>query len=344
MTAPRPFLDVGKLDSDLLAALLSELARDASVVVGPGIGCDVAVIDTGADDYLLLKCDPITFATDEIGYYAVTVNVNDIATAGGRPRWFLATLLLPETTTTPALVRTIYDQLTRACAHYGVLLVGGHTEVTHGLDRPVCMGTLVGEVARERLVTGRGAQVGDTILMTKAVAVEGTALIAREKRPELVAAGFSESLLDRSAAMLHDPGIGVLAEAQAACDAAVVHAMHDPTEGGLATALWEMAVAAEIGLRVEAEAIPCYPETERLCQHFGLDPLGLIASGSLLIAVAPADAPPVIRACEARGIACTPIARAVEAAAGCRLTRAGTEPPLTRFDQDEIGKLFAAAD
>lgn len=333
-------LKVGKLDLELLSELLGGIPRDASVVVPPGIGCDVAVIDAGGDDYLLLKSDPITFATDEIGHYAVTVNVNDIATAGGVPRWFLGTLLLPEGATTPALVRSIYDQLKAACARYGVLLVGGHTEVTHGLDRPLFAGALVGQVARDRLVTNRGVRVGDVVLLTKAVAVEGTSIIAREKRAALLAAGFDAAWLDRCAAMLHEPGIGVLEEARAACEAAAVHAMHDPTEGGVATGLWEMALAAGIGLRVDGDAIPIFPETARLCAHFGLEPLGLIASGSLLIAVDHRDAPGVIAACVGRGIACAQIAGATAPEAGCRLTRSGIETALPRFDQDEIARLF----
>ncbi len=340
MKNPRDLLKVGKLDAELLASLVSGLPADPSVIVGSGVGCDVAVIDNGGDGYLLLKSDPITFATDEIGHYAVTVNVNDIATAGGRPRWFLATLLLPETSTTPELVRSIFAQIEDACAAHGILLVGGHTEVTYGLDRPIIAGALIGEVARERLVTNRGAQVGDALLLTKGIAVEGTSIIARERRDDLEAAGFSAAMLGECAGMLHEPGICVLPESQAACEAAPVHAMHDPTEGGIATALWEMATASGIGMRIEGDALPIYPATEALCGHFDLDPLGLIASGSLLIATAAEDAQAVIAACSARAIACTRIGTATRAEQGCILVRDGSESPLPRYDQDEIGKVF----
>ena len=340
MPTPTDPLKIGKLDMELLAELIGDIPRDGSVVVGPGVGCDVAVIDGGGDKYLLLKSDPITFATDEIGHYAVTVNVNDIATAGGLPRWFLGTLLLPENATTPDLVRSIYDQLKAACAEYGVLLVGGHTEVTYGLDRPIFSGALVGEVAKDRLVTNRGAQVGDAILLTKGIAVEGTSIIAREKRELLLAAGFAADWLDRCGAMLHEPGIGVLAEAQAACKVAQVHTMHDPTEGGLAMGLWEMAIASDIGLRINRAVIPIFQVTRRLCAHFDLDPLGLIASGSLLLAVDPDETQGVIDACLEAGVSCTQIGRAVEAEEGCQIVDNGKEIELPRFDQDEIGKVF----
>jgi len=333
-------LPVGKLDMHLLAELIGDLPRDPGVVVGSGIGCDVAVLDIGAPYYLLLKSDPITFATDEIGHYAVTVNVNDIACAGGLPRWLVATLLLPETTTTEALVRDIFRQLRQACARHGVLLVGGHTEVTHGLDRPIIVCGMVGDVPVDRLVTSGGAKPGDALLLTKGIAVEGTSLIAREKRAELLSAGFEGPFINRCAGMLHEPGICVLDEARAASLAAPVHAMHDPTEGGVATGIWELADAAGVGMRVDGDALPVYPETRALCAHFGLDPLGLIASGALLIAAAPGDASTIIEACARRQIPCAVIGAVTEPGTGCILVTDGAETRLPRFDQDEIGKLF----
>jgi len=257
------------------------------------------------------------------------------------PRWFLGTLLLPEHATTPELVRAIYDQLKSACAKYGVLLVGGHTEVTYGLDRPLFSGALVGEVSKEDLVTGRGVQPGDAILLTKAVAIEGTSIIAREKRDALLAAGFEAGFLDACANMLHDPGIGVLAEARAACGAARVHAMHDPTEGGLATGLWELALAGGVGLRVDGDAIPVHEATRRLCGHFGLDAFGLIASGSLLVACAPQDAEAIAAGCRDICVPCTVIGHATHEDDGCVVFRDGREQPLLRFDQDEIGRIFS---
>src|SRR6185436_13997962 len=97
------------------------------------------------DRLLIAAADPITFATDAIGYYAVTVNADDIAVMGGTPRWFLATLLLPERGTTPDLVRDIFAQVRRACDDLGIALAGGHTEVTVGLQRPLLSGHMLGE-------------------------------------------------------------------------------------------------------------------------------------------------------------------------------------------------------
>jgi hydrogenase maturation factor len=275
-------LPVGKLSGDTCSAssrsTCVEVSRRkrARVVVGPRVGEDAAVLDMG-DRYLVATTDPITFATDAAGWYALHVNANDVAVRGARPAWFLATLLLPEGATEPERVEELFAEITEACAAIDVALVGGHTEVTAGLARPLVIGAMLGEVAKDRLVTTGGARPGDTLLLTKGVPLEGAALIARERGEEAARRGVPTDVIDRARALLRRPGISVVPDARAATDAARVHAMHDPTEGGLATACWEMAEAAEAGVRVERERVPLLPEGARLCAAFGLDPLGTIA-------------------------------------------------------------------
>lgn len=333
-------LPVGKLRAEALERLFDKYApADARVVVGPRIGEDAAVIEMG-DRYLVATTDPITFATEEIGWYALQVNANDLAVRGARPRWFLATLLLPAEATTDALVEQIFSQIGQACEAMEVSLVGGHTEVTHGLDRPIVVGTMLGEVSKDKLVTTRGARVGDSLLLTKGVPLEGAALIAREKEPELIRRGVPRSLIEQARNFLHRPGLSVVPEATLATELAPVHSMHDPTEGGVATALWELARASEVGLRVERERIPILPEGERLCREFGLDPLGTIASGTLLLALAPADAALVLHACAREGIDCAFIGQVVPEAQGVTLVEGGRARSMPTFPQDEITKLF----
>src|SRR5574337_893370 len=218
-------LPVGKLRAETLQRLFDKYAPgDARVVVGPRIGEDAAVVEMG-DRYLVATTDPITFATDEIGWYALQVNANDLAVRGARPRWFLATLLLPEQATTDAVVEQMFSQIGQACAEMEVSLVGGHTEVTHGLDRPIVVGTMLGEVARDKLVTTRGARVGDSLLLTKGVPLEGAALIAREKEAELLRRRSEPSLIERARSFLHRPGLSVVPEALLAVELAPVHSM-----------------------------------------------------------------------------------------------------------------------
>ena len=335
------FLPNGKLDAELLGRLLGAIPRAPEALIGPGVGHDVTVLDLGQEELLLATTDPITFATDDVGYYSVAVNANDIATAGGIPRWFLATVLLPEGQTTPELVERVFKQITDTCTKAGAFLVGGHTEVTCTGEGPVVVGQMLGTVRRDRLVRPDGMKAGDAILLTKQVPLEGTALIARECREDLLQSGdYEPAFIDECAALLYEPGIMVLPEAQAICNVVQPQAMHDPTEGGLATGLWEMAQASGVGLRINYEAVPLLPQGLRLCQEFGLDPLGVIASGSLLIAVAPNAVAVAIAACRAAGVACAAIGEATPASEGVILVRDGRERELPRYDQDEITKVL----
>jgi hydrogenase maturation factor len=340
-------LPVGKLRAETLERLLARhlapaAAADGRVVVGPRVGEDAAVIDLG-DRYLVATADPVTFATDEPGWYALQVNANDLAVRGARPRWFLATVLLPEAGVDEAAVEALFAGLAAAAAELGVVVVGGHTEVTAGLDRPIIAGAMLGEVARERLVTTAGARVGDAVLLTKGVPLEGAALLARERGDEARRRGVPPAVVRRAAGFLRDPGLSIVPEARLAAERAGVHAMHDPTEGGLATACWELARAGEVGLAVERERIPVLPEGAALCEAFGLDPLGTIASGALLLAVAPAEAGPLAAALGGAGIACAAIGRVTPAGEGVTLAAGGRVRPMPHYHQDEIARVFAGA-
>jgi hydrogenase expression/formation protein HypE len=335
-------LPIGKLRAGTLQAIFDKHQfKDPRVVVGPRVGEDAAVIDMG-DRYLIATSDPITFATTEVGWYALHVNANDIAVRGARPRWFLATLLLPAGSTTEASVDGLFAELHAACDELEVTLVGGHTEVTHGLDRPIIAGTMLGEVEKDRLVTTRGARVGDAVVMTKGVPLEGAAIIAREKEAELRALGISPAVIRRARGFLKTPGLSVRPEAEIACELTTVHAMHDPTEGGIATALVELADAAGVGLRIDRDRIMVLPEGKALCAAFGLDPLGTIASGALLITLAPADAGIVIHALARESIDCHFIGQVVPREQGVTLVSGSRQEPMPVFAQDEITRLFQA--
>ncbi len=336
-------LPVGKLRAEMLQAFLDKApARDSRVVVGPRIGEDAAVIDMG-DRYLVATTDPITFAADDAAWYALHVNANDLAVRGARPRWFLATLLFPAGATTEESVARLFAQLIEACEELEVSLVGGHTEITHGLSRPLIVGTMLGEVERDKLVTTGGARVGDAVVLTKGVPLEGACIIAREREAELLARGVSAATIRRAKAFLRAPGISVLPEAEIACELATVHAMHDATEGGLATALHELAVASGVGLRIDRDRIAILPEAAAICGAFGLDPLGTLASGALLLALAPADAGIVIHAFAREGIDSHFIGQVVPRDKGLTLVEGARVEPLPVFHQDELTRLFGEA-
>jgi hydrogenase expression/formation protein HypE len=334
---PFPY-PTGKLPLEDLSRFLARYTRkDPSVIVAPGIGKDATVISFG-DRYLVAKTDPITFATDQIGWYAVHINANDVAAMGGTPRWFLATLLLPEGKTGPKEAEEIFAQISGACEELGILLCGGHTEITHGLGRPILVGLMLGEVEKDKLVSPDKIRVGDEIILTKGIAIEGTALIAREWKS--LRDRFGDKEIRQCRNLLRSPGISVVREARIASEVAAVHAMHDPTEGGLATGLRELADAAGVGLRVEMEQIPVLAETELLCEKLKLHPLGLLASGAMLIAVAPKDSEKVIWALEKAGISASVVARVWERKKGVKLADRGKVFHLPSFERDEVARLF----
>ena len=332
-------LPVGKLPPDLLRELLGRSARpDPRLHLGPGIGLDCAVIDAG-DRWLVAKSDPITFASAEIGWYAVHVNANDVATTGARPMWFLATILLPETGSEASLAEAVFGQIRSACDQVGAALVGGHTEITAGLTRPIVAGTMLGEAERGRLVTPRGALPGDRLLLTKGIPIEGASLLAREFGARL--ASLPAETIRRARDYLHAPGISVVREALRAAEAGGVHAMHDPTEGGLAGGLWELAEAAGVSLKVDHDAIPVLPEGRAICEALGLDPMATIASGALLLAAVPSSVARITAALAAEGIECAEIGEIVEGY-GVAMRKAGAWELLPRPARDAVAALYNA--
>jgi hydrogenase maturation factor len=333
-------MPVGKLDQTVLADLLGKYARpDERLLVGPSIGEDAAVFSP-APGYQVVSTDPITFATDRIGWYLVHVNANDIAVMGARPRFLLLTLLLPEGKATIADVEAMFVSVYDACQELDITLAGGHTEVTYGLDRTLAIGQMMGEVAEERLVRSSGARPGDAIILTKGIAIEGTAIIAREAADDL-AARCGDDLAGRARRLLDDPGISVVLDARLACDAALPSAMHDPTEGGLATGLNELATASNVGMLIQEGAIPILPECRAACEAFSLDPLGLIASGALLVTAPPEMAERITGAFEEAGLLHARIGTIEEPEYGMKIVSDEKDRPLERFAVDEVTKLFS---
>ena len=287
----RPSLKPGKLNIDILKRILERnTVLDPRVVVGPKIGEDAAVIDPGkrVGYYWVVTSDPITFTSEEIGYYGVVVNLNDIATMGAIPKWFLATLLFPEGSPL-TIIEKVFRQIHDACRRFKISFIGGHTEVTPGIEKIILSGHMIGEVKKNELVTTGGARAGDLLLLIKGICIEGTSIVAREKEAELLRKGVSPYLIRKAKRFIFDPGIDVLRAARIACEAAPVHSMHDPTEGGLINGVIEMAWASEKEIEVDLEKVLIYKESQILCQEFGLNPLGVTASGALLLALSPSD-------------------------------------------------------
>ena len=333
-------LEVGKLPPDLLENLLAKIPTDdPSVVLGPKIGEDAAVVSLG-DKLLVAKSDPITFATANAGWYAVQINANDIACAGGVPKWFLATLLLPETIEPPEC-EALFSEIIDSCAQLNVSLIGGHSEITLGIDRPIILGTMLGEVQADNLTYTGKAQEGDSIVLTKGISIEGTSILAREKSQALLNAGVSQDTIDRGCQYLNTPGISVVPDAQIALHSVRVHAMHDPTEGGLFTGLKEIAKASGLGLAVEEGSIAVLPETEQICIALGLNPFGLLASGALLITLPSEDVPTLLNEFDKHRILAWEIGQMIAPEEGLVLFGRAGEEALPEFERDELASYLA---
>ena len=334
-----PPFPIGKLPPAFLASILANAPLyDDRVRLGPGIGLDCAIVDVG-DFYWVFKTEPITFATDQIGWYAVQVACNDIATTGAKPGFLLLTVLLPEGHSDEALVRSISDQVFTACRQQHISVLGGHTEVTHGIDRPLLVVTMIGEVAKDKLVTPRGARPGNVVLLTKGIPIEATSLIAREF-PDRLRIFLTPAEIEEAASYLNNPGISILKDAQVAVEAGQVTAMHDPTEGGLSAALWELAQACGQDIAFDPAAVTIPPLSRRICNALKLDPFATIASGALLLTVPPVDVDAILAALQKNGIAASRIGAIVEGSGKVFSISGNQIGPWPNPERDEIGKIY----
>ncbi|MDM8515915.1 HAD-IA family hydrolase [Desulfobacterales bacterium HSG16] len=331
-------LSPGKFPNSLLKDVLDKFTfYDPSVLIRPNVGEDIAAVDVKDEEVLVLKSDPITFATDAIGHYAVIVNANDISTSGATPRWFLTSWLFPPGTSGSEICCTI-DELHSVCQKYEITLCGGHTEITDAVTRPVVTGMLVGTVTKKDLIDKKNLKKGDKILLTKGVAVEGTSIIAREFEKRLLDSGMDIKEIEICKNFLDK--ISVLEEAKIAALSGHVSAMHDVTEGGLATAIGEFSIAGGHEIRVNMDKIPVFPQTKKIGELLNIDPLGLIGSGSLLIACRSDGADSLIQSINNAGIDITQIGEVMDNGEGIAAIKNETQVQWPEFMVDEITRLF----
>ena len=332
-------MKLGKLPFEYLSEMLNKIPEyDSRVALGASPGEDAALIDIG-EKYLVATTDPITFATDQVGWYAVNVNANDIASMGGTPKWMMANLLLPKNTTKDN-IDNIFTQLINACNELDIKLVGGHTEITNTVNTPVIMGCMLGEVDKGKEIKSSGAMKEDSIIITKSIPIEGSAILASEKESLLISKNIPQSHIDTAKTLLTNPGISILLDAQIAINSAPIHAMHDSTEGGIVQGLRELAKASNLGIQIDQDKIPLVDISKDFWEPLNLNPLGVIASGTLIICVNQQNAPIVITALIASGIKATEIGTMKEVEYGLKMSSNGINYDLPNFDQDEITKVF----
>jgi hydrogenase maturation factor len=331
-------LKTGKLPPELLRGMvLGRLGvRRPETLVPASLGIDAAVIAAKGDWVWVLTSDPITTATLGAGRLAVHVVCNDLAAMGAEPVGLLATLLFPAGTT-PEIVGQVAAEIDATARALNVEVLGGHTEIAPNVSAPLVVMSGIGKARRDRVLTAAGAQPGNALVLTKAAALEGSHVLASDLAAPLQALGVSAGLL--ADARRYGDELSVVPEARIAVDSGAT-AMHDPTEGGVIGALWELAEASGCGFRVHAERIAVREPTRRICAALGVDPLRLIASGALLIACA--DAARLLSALAAQNIAAAQIGVMTEADNGRVLVYAdGHEEAITRLDRDELYRIVS---
>ncbi|MCL2642815.1 MAG: AIR synthase family protein [Candidatus Bathyarchaeota archaeon] len=327
-------LPPGKIPIDILQNIVFKNlgVERREVILGPTAGVDGAILEIG-DQSVIVSMDPITGALERIGFEAVNVNANDVATFGVQPAFLFSCIMLPEGATSQ-MVETISIQMGKAAKDLGIAIVGGHCESTPNLTNPIIVCCVIGLTKKGEYVTAAGAKDGDQLILTKSAGIEGTAILATDREVQLSKVLSPEML--QTAKNFYNR-ISVVKDALTAYQVGGVHAMHDPTEGGIFNGIHEMANAANLGLKIFEKEIVIELETTKICQHFEIDPLQLISSGALLIAAEPKATPKIIKALKQQNVYARVIGKFTNNPKECLLeTKKGTTQTLPKPITDQL--------
>ena len=325
-------MEIGKVPNHLLKDIvLGKLVNNRKeILVRPGIGEDCCVVDFG-EYSCVMSSDPITGTANEVGRLAVHVTCNDVAACGVEPLGLIATILAPPGTSEHEL-EMIMDQLVETSSAINVDIMGGHTEITGAVTRFVIICTAVGKAPKNRVVATGGAKPGDCLVLTKSAGIEGTAIIAFEKEKELSEL-LGPELLKEAKNFLES--ISVVREGVLSAQFGVT-AMHDVTEGGVLGAVWEMCEASGTGAEISYSKLPIATSTKKICDYYGIDPLKLISSGSMLISVA--DGEGLVKRLKEENIPAAVIGKVIK---GCGRTLVKDNEPveIQQPGSDELYKV-----
>lgn len=336
-------LQAGKVPADLLAELLPELPGAPSVVLGPRPGIDAALVDSEGEELLAVTSDPITFPTADPIRYLTTIATNDLVTTGAEPRWCTVTLLFPVGTTRKE-VRSRMRELRTATEREGIAVIGGHSEISDAVSRLVLDMTVLGTLRRDTLRRPTGPEGDAELLLIGSAGMEGTSILATECEEALRASGLSTETLEAARGMAGRLSVRPAAEILNARPGLLW--MHDVTEGGVATALREVAGVFGRDLEIDVAAVPVAPSTAEICAALGLDPLGLIGSGALIALVETATREALLEDLDKAGISAAAIGRVVpeseQADAGRppELRSLDEERPIPLFRRDELARIL----
>tara|TARA_B100001142_G_scaffold98258_1_gene100235 strand:- start:445 stop:1461 length:1017 start_codon:yes stop_codon:yes gene_type:complete len=332
-------MNTGKLPNELMNKLLAKIhSNDPRVILGPALGEDAAIISM-KNRNLVVSSDPITFTTANIGWYSVHINANDIATRGAKPLWFLATILAP-TDTNESAIENVISEIKETCNALNIELVGGHTEITESVTNLIVSGTMLGETINDTILRTSNINSGDSILITKQIGIEGTGVLAHEFENTLLKSGMDKTLIQEAKNFIFDPGLSIINEALFSMENFQIKCMHDPTEGGLSTALIELSEAINKKFIIDEKNIPISSITKEICNLLNINSLGILSSGCLLIFCESSSAITLQQSLETNNIPTSIIGKVVEGN-GVHLIENELETPMPKFDRDEIARYIS---
>ena len=323
--------EIGKIPPEVLERIVMDPMRKSKlkrpdVLLRPKTGEDCSAVDLGGE-YCILSTDPITGAAKDIGYLAVKINCNDVYSSGAEPVGLLVTILLPPESD-EALLEEIMDGVMRAAEECGAEILGGHTEVTDVVVKPVISAAVIGKTRKKKIISTGGAEVGQDVVMTKWAGLEGTAILAKDFEEGLSKIIPWERLKEAQDMKAY---LSVGKESEIAFEHGAT-AMHDATEGGILGAVWELAECSGKGVDVYLEKIPVKDVTKEIAEAMSVDLYRLISSGTMMIASF--DGEGLVRKLEAACVEAAVIGRITES--GKYLIKNGKREPLGEPQKDEL--------
>jgi len=308
-------------------------AKNGKILVGPSLGVDTCVIRIGKNQVMVATTDPISYIQDlgpkDSAWQSVNLIASDLATSGFPPQFALFDFNLPPTMKS-SVFRKYWDAVSRECEKLGIAIVGGHTSRFEGLTSTVIGAGSMFSIGREdEYLTSAGGMVGDKVLVTKRAAISTTAILARAF-PNTIRKKAGESVLRKSKQYLRNSTI--VRDALTAVKIGVrnngISAMHDATEGGLLSALYELASASNTGLRVNLSTIPVSNETRSICKIFRINPYICLSEGSLVFSCIPSKVDTVISKLASAGIEATLVGELIPRKMGIVKVAGGREIPI----------------
>jgi len=308
-------------------------AKNGKILVGPSLGVDTCVIRIGNNQVIVATTDPISYIQDlgpkDSAWQSVNLIASDLATSGFPPQFALFNFNLPPTMKS-SMFQKYWDALSKECEKLGIAIVGGHTGRFEGLTSTVIGAGVMFSIGREdEYLTSAGGMIGDNVLVTKRAAISTTAILARAF-PNTIKKRAGESVLRKSKQYLRNSTI--VRDALTAVKVGVrnngISAMHDATEGGLLSALYELASASKTGLRVNLSTIPVSNETRTICKIFRINPYICLSEGSLVFSCIPSKVDKVISKLASAGIEATIVGELIPRKMGIVEVAGGREIPI----------------